>query len=158
MKTYLVQHGKCVSKEENPERPLSTRGIAEIDVMADVLKSIGVSVDLLYHSGKKRAVQTAQLILSKIECDRIGERKGLAPLDDVSDVGGEVQAKKNTLMIVGHLPNLSKLASLLITGNASREVVHFQQGGVLCLEENEKTWAVKWMLVPEILSPADLSV
>jgi phosphohistidine phosphatase len=56
-------------------------------------------------------------------------------------------------MIVGHLPHLARLASLLITGSETLEVAAFQQGGVVCLEHDRagESWRIKWMLVPEIL-------
>jgi len=30
MRVYLVQHGEAVSKEENPDRPLSEKGAADV--------------------------------------------------------------------------------------------------------------------------------
>jgi phosphohistidine phosphatase len=57
------------------------------------------------------------------------------------------------LILVGHLPHLGKLASLLTAGSESSSVVSFQQGGVVCLRSDEEVtdWAIAWMLVPEII-------
>jgi phosphohistidine phosphatase len=56
-------------------------------------------------------------------------------------------------MIVGHLPHLAKLTSFLTTKSESESVVGFQQGGIVCLrpDEDKKSWAIAWMLVPEII-------
>lgn len=56
-------------------------------------------------------------------------------------------------MIVAHLPFLSKLASLLLTGSESASTVAFKQGGIVCLERFEgQRWQVDWMIIPELLA------
>lgn len=155
MNIYLVQHGRPVPKEENPERPLSDVGRGDVERMAAFLKSAGVEVEVILHSGKTRARETAEIMASKLQPKRESlEKKGLSPLDDVKRVADEIEQSNKDLMIVGHLPHLSRLASLLTAGNESIPVVGFQQGGVVCLRpgEEEKRWAVAWMLVPEIIS------
>ncbi len=37
MKLYLVQHGKALSKEADPQRPLSEEGIREVKKMAEFI-------------------------------------------------------------------------------------------------------------------------
>ena len=70
----------------------------------------------------------------------------------ILSVREEIESLQGDLMIVGHLPFLSGLAALLLTGEEMVEVVAFQFGGVLCLERNdERTWQVDWMVVPRIL-------
>ena len=55
-------------------------------------------------------------------------------------------------MIVGHLPFLGRLAALLLTGNADKEVVAFQFGCVVCLNgDDEVRWKLEWMMVPKLL-------
>ena len=55
-------------------------------------------------------------------------------------------------MLVGHLPHVGKLASLLLCVGGGQSVVSFQTGGILSLEKGEGgTWSVRWMLVPAIL-------
>jgi phosphohistidine phosphatase len=74
-------------------------------------------------------------------------------MDDVDSIAGLINASEKTLLIVGHLPHLGKLTSLLITGNASASLVNFQQGGVLCLQRMEQAgWAISWMLTPGLIA------
>ncbi|MGH2376556.1 MAG: hypothetical protein ACRDIC_24240 [bacterium] len=55
-------------------------------------------------------------------------------------------------MLVGHLPHLGRLASLLLVGTAERAVIRFQMGGVVCLARDDSgAWALEWMLVPELV-------
>lgn len=155
MNVYLVQHGRPVPKEENPDRPLSDQGRREAERMAAFLREAGVRVQTVFHSEKTRARETAEIMASKLQPDkRALEKKGLSPLDDVRAVAGEIDEGQEDLMIVGHLPHLAKLASLLTAGDESIQVVSFQQGGVVCLRRGgeERGWAVAWMLVPEIVS------
>ena len=154
MNIYLMQHGKPVPKEKNPDKPLSDRGRDDVRKMAGFLKKTGIQVETVFHSGKTRARQTAEIISYKINPGKESQkREGLSPLDDVKAIAEEIKQGHKDFMIVGHLPHLGKLISLLITGSDSSQVVSFQQGGVVCLRTNEeeKNWAIAWMLVPEII-------
>jgi phosphohistidine phosphatase len=54
-------------------------------------------------------------------------------------------------MIVGHLPFLERVASLLLTGDENRRPVLFGYGAVVCLEKKDTGgWAVLWVLIPEM--------
>jgi len=154
MNIYLVQHGKPVSKKENPEKPLSNQGKEDVDRVGSFLLRAGISVENIFHSGKTRARETAEIILARQDPGKKPvEKTGLAPLDDVKAIAEEIKQRRKDLMIVGHLPHLARLASLLITGSDSNTVVGFQQGGVVCLRYNdeEKVWTIAWMLVPDII-------
>lgn len=156
MNLYLVQHGEPVPEEENPERPLSEKGRADVKKMASFLKVAGVRPARVFHSGKLRAKQTAEIMTSMLSIESgLQERRGLAPLDEVDPIVDEILNSQEDLMIVGHLPHLSKLASLLATCNRSLPVVAFQQGGVVCLRDEQKEgvkdWKLAWMIIPEIL-------
>ena len=155
MNIYLVQHGKPVPKEKDPEKPLSKRGRTEVENIAGFFKNAGIHVEAIYHSGKTRARQTAEIMNSKINPGKEPQRRGgLSPLEDVRAIAEEIKQEQKDFMIVGHLPHLEKLISVLITGSDSSQVVRFQQGGVVCLRthEAEKNWSIAWMLVPEIIA------
>jgi phosphohistidine phosphatase len=155
MNIYLVQHGKPVPKEENPDRPLSEQGIEDIERIAAFLnRASRIQVEEIFHSGKTRARQTAEILSSNLISGKEPlEKAGLAPLDDVRIISDEIMQMQNDFMIVGHLPHLARLTSLLTTGSESNSVIGFQQGGIVCLRYNdeEKVWTVAWMLVPEII-------
>jgi phosphohistidine phosphatase len=53
-------------------------------------------------------------------------------------------------MIVGHLPHLPRLASLLLLSDSGREILDFTPGTVVCLEKTG-SWRVKWMISPDTL-------
>jgi phosphohistidine phosphatase len=64
----------------------------------------------------------------------------------------EISGMADDLMIVGHMPFLGKLASMLLVGSESKNLVAFRQGGVVCLQRNDdQTWQVAWMVTPQLL-------
>jgi phosphohistidine phosphatase len=77
--------------------------------------------------------------------------QGLNPNDDVRPWADRISKGTEDLMLVGHLPFLDKMASLLICGEESAKVVLFRYGAIVCLEQKEdKGWALRWILTPEM--------
>jgi phosphohistidine phosphatase len=153
MRLYLVQHGKAVDKKVNPDRPLTSEGAQEVDRVAAFLKGQPLHITEIWHSGKTRARQTAERLASTLVPGAVlRSREGLAPDDAVSDLKRVLEKRRENLMIVGHLPFLSKLAGLLLTGDDDEQVVGFRNGGVVCLEQDEADrWRVAWAIAPELL-------
>jgi len=110
-------------------------------------------LDYLWHSGKKRAIQTAEVLTEVVKIQKAKkEHEGLAPNDDVTILRNELASARQNVMIVGHMPFLSKLTSLLLTGAESANTVAFRQGGIVCLNYSEENqWQLDWMVTPELL-------
>lgn len=153
MKAYLVQHGEAKPKEEDPDRPLSDRGRADVEKVAEFLASADAKVERILHSGKTRARQTAELLAERLRpVAGVEQIDGLDPLAESSVWAGRLAEEREDVMLVGHLPHMAKLSARLLTGNDEGKVVEFRMGGVVCLERGEaRTWAVRWMVVPELL-------
>ena len=152
MALYLVQHGKSHSKDIDPEQGLTEEGQTEVTRIADVARGYGVKVDAILHSTKKRARQTAEIMARALEpADGIKEKTGLKPMDDVTALGGLIDSAAN-VMLVGHLPSMARLTSWLITGSIEPPVFAFQNGGIVCLQENIEAggWVIAWSLMPHI--------
>ena len=152
MALLLVQHGKALTPEIDPERGLSEEGIAEVERIASTAKRYAVPVSAIKHSGKKRAQQTADIFASTLNPDGgVKQRNGLNPLDDVVPLARTLNVGDN-IMLVGHLPFMERLTSYLITGNPDRPVMKFQNGGIVCLDHdpNTQVWIIKWTLMPNI--------
>lgn len=152
MRVYLMQHGKPIPKEENPERPLSVAGKKDVGRISEFLKRCGTKIDECVHSGKLRAKETAEIMVSGLNPEiKAKEMPGLAPLDDVQETVQYIKSRDRDIMIVGHLPHLAKLSSILVADRESNPVVKFQQGGIVCLERGEGgNWMIDWMLVPDL--------
>jgi len=143
-----------VPKEKNPDKPLSDQGREEVERVAAFMKKAGVAVHTVLHSRKTRARETAQIMAIKLQPHKeVLEKQGLSPLDSVEEIAHEIEGSERDVMIVGHLPHLSRLVSLLTAGTEIPTIVNFPPSGVVCLcpDEEEKDWAVAWMLVPDIV-------
>ena len=152
MALLLVQHGKCLSKEEDPERSLSEDGIDDVCRIADVAEAYEVYVPRIVHSGKKRARETAKMFAAVLTpSEGIDEIEGIDPMDNVSDFAETINPNED-LMVVSHLPFLDRLTSFLITGSVDKSVFKFQNGGIVCLikEPENESWVIKWALMPDI--------
>jgi phosphohistidine phosphatase len=152
MSLYLVQHGLSLGKDKDPTKGLSEEGISTTTMIAQVAKGYKVEVLGIYHSPKKRARQTAELMSTVILPQAgIQEKSGLLPLDDVALLAGNL-ATQDQLMLVGHLPFMERLCSLLVTGTPEYRVFKFQNSGIVCLDQADDSpfWFIKWALMPNI--------
>lgn len=153
MDLYLVQHGEARRESEDPERPLTDRGRAEAERVARAATRAGLRVDRIVHSGKLRARQTAEILASALEPPQgLGELNGLAPSDDPGAARAFAESAAGTLMLVGHLPHLSRLSSLLLADDPSREIVLFRMAAIVALSKEETRWRLRFVLTPEIAS------
>lgn len=150
MKLYLIQHGKALSEENDPKRPLSTEGKEETERIAQFLKSKNITVDMIWHSSKLRAIQTAQIIAKHISPKEVNERDDLNPKDPVDKLKPLIQSSEKEVMIVGHLPFLQKLCSHLLVNAENVDIISFRFSGVVCLDYQDN-WKIQYMMIPEFL-------
>lgn len=152
MTLYLVQHGAALSKDEDPERPLTERGRGEVARVGRAAARVGIGVHHMYHSGKLRAEQTAELLAAELDpAHSPAPMDGLAPTDDPGIVEKALEQLDAPTMLVGHLPHLSRLASRLVAGDAEADVIAFRNGGIVCLRQGDDArWRVAWVLTPEL--------
>ena len=153
MKIYLVRHGEAVSSDVDPARPLSEKGRASVRGVADLLKPSDLKVESAFHSGKARAEQTAEILSEAIVPERgIFSREGLFPNDPVQPVKDFVESLERDVLIVGHLPFMEKLASLMISGRDNASVMKFSAGTTACFEKQpEESWRLLWSIDPAII-------
>ena len=155
MRLYLVQHGEAVSKEVNPDRPLSDNGRRDVERLAAFLAKCGVQVACVVHSGKTRATQTAGLIAAALAPGReVQMLQGLGPEDPAQPLANQIGSWMSDKLVVGHLPQLGRLVSWLVVGNQDHDIVSLRPGSAVCLEREEGAshWRLLWMLRPGMLS------
>lgn len=152
MEIYLVQHGEAKPESEDRERPLTDKGRTEVESVAHYVAGLGVRIARIHHSGKLRAKQTAELFARYFAPPHgVIEQKGLGPMDDPGIAEHLLSEAQESLMIVGHLPHLSRMASLLVLSDTEKEVVGFKMGGMVCLSRNDDRWLVSWALTPQVI-------
>jgi phosphohistidine phosphatase len=154
MRLYLVQHAAAKSKEEDPSRPLSAEGSKAIRNVAEYArKYLPIQVIKIFHSGKLRADQTAEILAAQLRPAKgVWMAKDLEPLADPKIWKNRLAEAADDIMLVGHLPHLQKLTSYLLTGDEHKQVVTFRNAGILCLERGDRGgWAIRWAITPELL-------
>jgi phosphohistidine phosphatase len=153
MQLYLVQHGAAKSDAEDPQRRLTAEGTKTVERMAEHLSALKLHIVRIEHSDKERARQTAEIIAAHLRpAEGTRQVSGIAPTDEVGPMRERLQNESKSLMLVGHLPYLSRLVSVLLGVQPDRALVTFQMGGVVHLKRDDNgEWRLHWILAPELL-------
>ena len=149
---FLVQHGQAQTKDVDPERGLTERGAAEVEKTSTWAARAGVKVCEIRHSGKPRAEQTANILGRHLGPDHgVVEATRLNPKDDVEALARELDSRDTSLMVVGHLPFLDRLASRLVAGDPTARAVRFTNAGIVCLGRDAGKWSLEWAVTPQLV-------
>jgi phosphohistidine phosphatase len=153
MDLYLMQHGEAKAESEDAARPLTERGRQEVERVARHAARLRLGIMLVEHSGKLRARQTAEIVASLLELrPRVEERPGLGPNDDPGDLVRALQEAREARLVVGHLPHLARLASLLVVGDAARPILAFRMGALVALKREAEGFRLRFVLPPELVT------
>jgi phosphohistidine phosphatase len=145
---FLVHHGDALGPDVDPRRPLSERGRASVQRLAEAAHERGVCPQLIHHSGKLRARETAEAFWRA--CNPLAEFSavpGLQPADYPARVNDLLIGESRDAMVVGHMPNLARVLSTLTSGE-DRQDSSFPLHGVVALERETETgpWLERWRL------------
>jgi len=146
---YFAQHGLALTEMENPDRPLSENGIKQTIAIASHLHSAQVPVTQVFHSGKLRALQTAEIFATTLKLSAVSKLDYMAPNDDIHLI--EHKLNINNALYIGHLPHLEKLVSYLVSGKEKTDLINFQNSAVVCLEKTSSHFHVQWYLTAELV-------
>jgi phosphohistidine phosphatase len=145
---YFVQHGQAKPEDEDPQRPLTDRGGEDVTWVAHwAIDRFGVRPSRVVHSGKTRSRQTAEIWGRLLDVDP-EEGDTLAPNDDPATWVRRLAEETGDVMLVGHLPHLTRLASMLLSGDPDRQLIGFQHGGLLAVQHTDGGWIVALLLPP----------
>ena len=165
---YILRHGDAeplgLESQDDAERSLTSEGLEIMTRAGQGMRRMGITLDVLLSSPKKRARQTAQIVHEELSLvapitfsDSIATGSWEELLVQVDSVITHLN-KQNVgagVMIVGHEPYLGQLIGTLVTGVSSclTELVP----GSLCklrLTEiaHRQVATMHWMLTPEHLT------
>jgi len=131
---YILRHGKA---EERPsgissdaKRRLTESGRSEMEQIASGIAALGIRPDRIISSPLVRARETAEIVRGRLLLERdsgrsparVGIWQELKPESDVLGAHGRLaaMAPDSGVMLVGHEPHLSSLASSMITRRSGR--------------------------------------
>jgi phosphohistidine phosphatase len=153
MHVYLVQHADAKKEQEDPLRPLTEKGWQDITRVASYTSHLNMRLSGILHSTKLRAKQSAEILFSSLRPVKgVTEVDGLAPLDDPNIWAERLNDMPDDVLLVGHLPYLARLASLLLCSDAERNMIAFRMACIVCLRKDEGgAWSLEWMLTPDVI-------
>ena len=149
MKVYLVHHVDALSKEQDPARHISAKGIAQADRIGARLKALGAAPVRILHSDKQWTIDTAERIAVQLGlADKTA--KTAYPINTDNPVDpfiAEINASPGDIMMCGHVDYLLRSASKLVCGDEKRKVIEFKPGNgtTACLEGSGTSWMVTFL-------------
>jgi phosphohistidine phosphatase len=142
MKLYLVRHGEAETREIDAERPLSDKGIGQVERLAKHCAEYDVKPAHVYHSGLLRAQQTAQIIADRLGVESIGKIDHLDACDPVEPIKNLAEFWDQDTILVGHVPYMGELLYSLTEGVSS---VNFHTATGVCLQKEAGHWVTQWV-------------
>ena len=160
MNLYILRHGIAVDHsaagyENDDERPLTGKGERKLWAIAEAMKALEISFDLILSSPLVRARQTAEIVADALKCrkrmeitDTLAPQESAKPLIEYLRDQGAV----DDVVLVGHEPFLSRLIASLISGNSDTSVL-LKKGGFCKLSTDDlkhgKCAILEWLLTPK---------
>jgi phosphohistidine phosphatase len=159
LELYLIRHGVAAERgDEYPDdskRPLTASGISRLRKEASALDALGVAFDQIVTSPLLRTRQTADVIAESLKGNPpVVTSDALAPAGTPGAVMQELakHARKGSVALVGHEPNLGELAARLI---GSRRPLEFKKGGICRIDFDtlppKGTGHLRWFVTPRML-------
>lgn len=145
-----MRHGDALAERLDPERPLSPTGRRDVEEVARLAAGQNLRVSSIFHSGILRAVQTAEMMATWLKpAAGVHPMAGLRPQDDPAIAQAEIALASQPILLVGHLPHLNRLAAMLLTGSAERDVCTFEPASMIRCSIEEARWQISWKINPD---------
>ena len=159
MQLILVRHAEAVDAQSSSTRAdearvLTPRGQRQADGLKDAFRRLGILPDVIASSPAIRAKQTADALGSllptgseitvtdKLAVDQLRPRKLSKEI---------VEYDADTIVIVGHMPDLGIYAAWLL--GAGDRILRFEKAGAACFrvdgkEIQEGAGVLEWFITP----------
>ncbi|MBF0495076.1 MAG: phosphohistidine phosphatase SixA [Deltaproteobacteria bacterium] len=157
MDLYLIRHGQALSKGIDPEEPLSSAGRDQIRICARMLTKVGVKLDAILTSPKKRAEESAIICAQETGFPEgeITATELLKPMAEEKEAVAYLGrfVGHPAVLVAGHLPSLARIAAHLLTDRA--ELGLFTDNGTLAKIQvttfGTLGGRLQWYITPELV-------
>jgi len=163
---YVLRHAIAKDRENwnkrDSDRPLTKEGQRKMRKAAKGLKQLKLNPDWILTSPYRRARHTAEIV-----ADELNLGKKLKTLEELKSEANPQQLvhklarehkSKDSVLIVGHEPYLSRLISVLI-GASSPLSLDLKKGGICKLEAESLNYGrcatLEWWIPPKLLRQLD---
>jgi phosphohistidine phosphatase len=159
---YLIRHGIAADPEayeRDYERPLTAKGRAKTKAVAQQLKALNLAFDEILTSPLVRARQTAEILLQANLSTHLTLVDALAPMGSITEwlewFTTWQKERSGILALVGHEPDLSQWAELLILGDV-QGVIQLKKAGIIGIEIPDNIDPISnsilfWLTPPRLL-------
>lgn len=160
MNLYLLRHGIAVDHgspyyPNDDDRPLTPEGHKKMLQEGRGMRALGLTFDLVLSSPVLRARQTAEIVAGVFDrMNLLAFSPHLSPAGDARALVrqlGEQYADRGDILLAGHEPYLSGLASKLVSGEGGF-AVDFKKGSLCLLRADQLRWGrcatLCWLLAP----------
>ncbi|MCB1193774.1 MAG: phosphohistidine phosphatase SixA [Leptospiraceae bacterium] len=160
MKLILCRHGEAQDFSEtgrDKDRQLSSKGLEDIQKIGKFISKSPLTVNYIYYSPYVRTTQTCNIIQESISKNVLSiPTNALLPDSDYMDILPELKQYTNseTILIIGHNPNISFLGAKLIRDESLYYNLIFLPGTTLVInvpKENFSRGQIIWMVSPNLI-------
>ena len=155
MMLYIMRHGLAeepTPKGDDAARKLTEKGTEKIRKAAAGMRVSGLAINTILTSPATRAAETADIVASELGGPKpktLPELStGASPAAALEALGK--QRLPESVLIVGHEPTLSRMASLMLTDSSESVGIRLKQGGVIALEFPDRVESaaakLRWMM------------
>ena len=161
MRVLIVRHAVAGTREAfahsgkpDAERPVTAEGKKKMRRAARGLRRLAPDIDRLVTSPYRRAAQTARIVARAYERLEPVTLEHLVPDVEPPVVARWLRAQRgvDTVALVGHEPQLSTLASYLLTKN-SEPILELEKGAACAIDlpAAGRTGSLVWLLTAKQL-------
>src|ERR1700684_961891 len=155
---YFLRHASAGEHMLNPKkdekRALDKEGIEQCGYVGRALAAMDTQVDVLIASPLKRATQTASLVGKEMGYEgKLQIEAGLKPGASFADFRRllEKYAKQESIMVVGHNPNLSQFLGTIISESGCEASIELKKGAVARVDMRRSSGTLQWCITPKAL-------
>lgn len=158
MIVYFLRHASAGERVSNPKkdekRALDRGGIEQCGDVGRALLTLDVQVDLILSSPLKRSAQTASLVGNEIGYEgKLVFEDALRPGATFAEFRKllDKYSKYESMMVVGHNPNLSEFLGRIISETGCEALVELKKAAVARVEVGRSLAALHWCITPKVL-------
>jgi phosphohistidine phosphatase len=159
MEIYLLRHGIAAERGahsgSDEERALTAEGRRKVRGVAEAMRAMKLSLDVIFSSALVRALQTAEIVADSLRLKRrLQVTEHLAPGAPIAKLFSQMnslQPAPGSVLLVGHEPALSRLASRLLTGRDDLAMT-FKKAGLCKIAADHPgsgRATLEWFLTPK---------
>ncbi len=155
---YFLRHASAgqhfINLKKDEKRALDKEGIEQCGYVGRALAAIDAQVDIIISSPLKRATQTASLVGNEMGYEgKLQVEPALRPEATFADFRRMLEkfATQESIMVVGHNPNLSQFLGTVISESGCEASVELKKGAVARVDMRRSSGTLQWCLTPKAL-------